>query len=270
MARFPGAIYKPITVAKGRDRLTVWNRVNLHVAVSEADSLHSYFNQPGIPDSHFYVRRDGTVEQMVDTAWQAFADLEGNDATISIETAGMGDGGWTEQQLESLARLYAWAVKTHGIARKMATSSKIGTESKGLSWHRLGCDGNFPPLPSILAGRSQRGGGMRYTKHFGKICPGDGRVVQIPGIYARAMVLLDGAPETPQEDDDMALTQQDREDIRRIFAEEIHKALHVKQIVTPSTLVENLGKTGSRDDFLRAAALRTDDNRDLLRDIKES
>lgn len=202
MARFPGAIYKPITANKGRRRLTVYNRMNLHVAVSEGSSLHGYFNKSGIPDSHFYVRRDGTVEQYVDTNYQAFADLEGNDATISVETQGMGPGTWTPEQRESLAQLYAWAVKTHGIARKMATSSKPGVSSQGLSWHRLGCDGNFPSLPSILAGRGQRGGGMHYSKSLGKVCPGDDRIKQIPSIFARAEAILDGAskPTTPQEE----------------------------------------------------------------------
>lgn len=194
MARYPGAIQKPITASKGRQRLTVYNRMNLHVAVSEASSLHGYFNKSGIPDSHFYVRRDGTVEQYVDTAYRAFADLEGNDATISVETQGMGPGGWTPQQRESLARLYAWAVKTHNIARKMAKDSKIGPSSQGLSWHRLGCDGNFPSLPSILAGRTQRGGGMHYSTSRGKVCPGDDRIEQIPGIFNRAMQLLDPPP----------------------------------------------------------------------------
>lgn len=209
MARYPGAIWKPITAGKGRKKLTVWNRVNLHIAVSNANSLHGYFNKSGIPDSHFYVRHDGKIEQYVDTAYQAFADLEGNDATISIETAGTGTGNWSAEQRESLAQLYAWAVKTHGIARKMATSSKPGNESKGLSWHRLGCDGNFPPLPSILAGRTQRGGGMRYSLSLGKVCPTDARIKQIPGIYARALVILDGtsAPaKTAPEEDTMSST----------------------------------------------------------------
>lgn len=206
MARFPGAIWKPITASKGRRRLTVYNRMNLHVAVSEGASLHSYFNQSGIADSHFYVRRDGTVEQYVDTAYQAFADLEGNDATISVETQGMGTGTWTPEQLASLVDLYVWAVRTHGIARKMASSSKVGESSRGLSWHRLGCDGNFPALPSILAGRGQRGGGMHYSKSAGKICPGDARIKQIPSIFARAEAILGGAskPTTPTQEEPMA------------------------------------------------------------------
>lgn len=210
MARFPGAIWKPITAGKGRKRLTIYNRMNLHVAVSEGSSLHAFFNKSGQVDSHFYVRRDGTVEQYVDTDYRAFADLEGNDATISVETQGMGPGTWTPEQRESLAQLYAWAVRTHGIARKMASSSKIGTASKGLSWHRLGCDGNFPSLPSILAGRGQRGGGMHYSKSLGKVCPGDDRIEQIPSIFARAEAILGGAtkPATPkQEEPDLNTTQ---------------------------------------------------------------
>lgn len=210
MARYPGAIWKPITADKDRQRLTVYNRMNLHVAVSEASSLHGYFNKRGIPDSHFYVRRDGTVEQYVDTSMRAFADLEGNDATISVETQGMGGGGWDPKQREALAKLYAWAVRTHGIAKKMASSSKTNDSSKGLSWHRLGCDGNFPALPSILAGRTQRGGGMHWSTSKGKVCPGDDRIKQIPGIFARAMEILNPPapkPEPPKETADMDAAQ---------------------------------------------------------------
>lgn len=229
MARFPGAIWKPITASKGRQRLTVYNRMNLHVAVSEGSSLHAYFNQSGIPDSHFYVRRDGTVEQYVDTAYQAFADLQGNDATISVETQGMGPGVWTPQQLASLVDLYVWAVRTHGIARKVATSSKVGESSRGLSWHRLGCDGNFPALPSILAGRGQRGGGMHYSKSAGKVCPGDDRIKQIPSIFARAEAILGGAskPTTPTPEDNMPLAADERkqlDDLHRLLLREFTDA----------------------------------------------
>lgn len=210
MARYPGAIYKPITAGKGRRRLTVYNRVNLHVAVSEAPSLHSYFNQTGIPDSHFYVRRDGTIEQYVDTAMRAFADLDGNDATISIETQGGGRGAWTAAQLEALAKLFAWAHRTHGIPLKLASTSFPGSSSsRGMSWHRIGIDGNFPSLPSILAGRLQRGGGMHYSRSAGKECPGPDRIPQIPGILARAKQLAgDAATADEEEEIDMAAKEE--------------------------------------------------------------
>jgi len=206
MARYPGAIWRPIA-SKGRKTLTEYNRVNLHVAVSEASSLYDYFNQSS-SDSHFYVRKDGTVEQYVDTSQRANADYQGNDATISIETQGGVNNAngepWTAAQTETLAQIYAWAVQTHGIKVAQASSSKYDDTSRGLSWHRLGIDGNFPPLPDIRAGRNQRGGGMYWSTSSGKACPGDAKIQQVPGIFARAQSILTsgtGPTPTPPPDD---------------------------------------------------------------------
>lgn len=206
MARMPGAIWKPITAKKNRKKLTLWNRVNLHVAVSESASLHGFFNRSGRVDSHFYVRKDGTIEQYVDTAYQAFSDLDGNDATISVETQGGVTNAdkeqWTKEQVAALAKIFKWARDTHGIANKIATSSKLGKESRGLSWHRLGIDGNFPQLPSPSAGRLQRGGGMHWSKHFGKLCPGAAKIRQIPEIFEASQVdkVSDSPKPTPVPD----------------------------------------------------------------------
>lgn len=220
MARYPGAIWQPITAHPryGKRPLTEYNRVNLHTAVSNAQSLFGAFNkQSGPAFSHFYVAGDGRVYQYQDTDFQAAADLDGNDATISIETwdgytgkpwdaDGNGEPdwknssdvpAWTAAQIESLAQLYAWAVKTHGIAVKIAESSQKGQPSKGLSWHRLGVDGNFPALPDVRAGRLQRGGGMHYSLARGKGCPGDERIWQVDDVFARAQVILGQAPTPP-------------------------------------------------------------------------
>ena len=222
---YPDAIRKPLTADKDRQALTVHNRVNLHIAVSESESLYSFFNQRGIADSHFYVRRDGKVEQYVSTSMRAYADLEGNDATISIETQGFGGGTWTVEQRESLARIYAWAVRTHDVARKLATDSKIGDSSKGLSWHRLGIDGDFPALPSIRAGRLQRGGGMHYSTSTGKACPGDDRIPQIPMIFERAMDILNGSTTITEENSFMAdLTEKQQTEIYQDTTEKVYDA----------------------------------------------
>lgn len=208
MSRYPGAIWKPIEpqYLSGL-RMAAYNRVNLHVAVSEAVSLHGFFNAKGRASSHFYVRKDGTVEQYVDTDYRAEADLDGNDATISIETQGglknANGEPWTDAQLEALAKLYAWAVTAHDVPKRIAVDSRPGASSHGLSWHRLGVDGAFPALPSPLAGREQRGGGMRYSHARGKACPGDAKIRQVPTIYARALVLLGEI-----EEDDMATAQE--------------------------------------------------------------
>lgn len=177
MAWYPGAIRKEI--AKHRRPLTLFNRVNLHVAVSEADSLFGYFSRSDVGVvSHFYIRRDGTVEQYVDTRFQAAADLDGNDATISVETEGgvfnAQNEPWDNPQLVSLAKLFAWAVAEHGIPTRLAENSLPGAPSRGLSWHRLGVD------PWRVSG------GMRYSKSAGKICPGNAKISQIPGILSAA------------------------------------------------------------------------------------
>lgn len=195
MAHIPGAVWKPLpTKYLSGLPMAAYNRVNLHVAGSLGSSLLNYFAAIKRPSSHGYVRKSGVLEQYVDTALRAEADLDGNDATISLETEGKASGSWTAAQCETIARTYAWAVREHGIARRLATDSKIGPSSHGLSWHRLGIDGNFPALPSILAGRRQRGGGMHYSTSTGKVCPGDARIRQIPAILARAEQILATVP----------------------------------------------------------------------------
>lgn len=202
MAWYPGAIHKELDKRySGFRPLNVVNRVNLHIAVSEAPSIYGYFNQPNRPSSHIYVRKDGVIEQYVDTAFRAEADLDGNDATISVETqGGLYDSAgepWTPEQIEAMAQFFAWVHKTHGVILRLADDSKIGASSKGLSWHRLGIDGNFPATPNPLAGRLQRGGGMHYSNSRGKTCPGDTKILQVPQVLARAIEIVDGGITPP-------------------------------------------------------------------------
>ena len=90
--------------------------VILHVAVSEQPSLYAYFNGGSVGvESHFYIRRDGTVEQYRDTGYQADANTDANDFAISIETQGMERGEWTTQQLAAIKALLTWCHTTHDI-----------------------------------------------------------------------------------------------------------------------------------------------------------
>jgi len=190
MALFPAANLKLIdhkflNVAP----IAVYNRVNLHTQ-GGLGSLFGFRSQPNRPSAHFWVSQAGVVEQYVDTDIRAEADLEGNDATVSVETEGGESSAiaqiqeWTAPQLQSLTALVAWIMSTHNIELRLATDSKPGPSSRGLSWHRLGIDGNFPELPDMLAGRKQRGGGMHYSTATGKVCPGNAKIHQIPGILA--------------------------------------------------------------------------------------
>lgn len=177
MAIYPHAVVK--TVGRFRTPMRSPRRVNLHTAVSDARSLFGWFASWGRPCSHFYVREDGTVEQYVDTRFRAAADLQGNSDTISIETWdgyrrlwSRGEPGpWNEAQVAALVRLLAWIFETHPtVPMRLATDSRPGTSSHGISYHRLGCD------PYRVEG------GLRYSNAYGKVCPGSARIAQIPGL----------------------------------------------------------------------------------------
>lgn len=170
MAWYPGAIRKEIT--KHRTPLRVTNRaVILHVAVSEADSLYGYFSG-AVVASHFYVRKTGVVEQYVDTRFSAPANLYANSSAYSIETQGgvrnANSEKWTEAQENALASLVRWLQQTHGVPRLVMPNSRPA--SRGVGHHRLGVD------PYRVSG------GELWSTAYGKICPGLGKISQIPGI----------------------------------------------------------------------------------------
>lgn len=194
MARMPGTTWKPIA-HNYTQRKTAKRRVILHVAESESTSIHGWFNNPTArASSHFYVARDGSIEQYVDTDYIAWTSSEGNTDSIGVETQGRAAGPWTPEQCAALARIIAWAHRTHGVPLRLMASSK-STEA-GVGWHRLGVDGHFPALPSMLAGRGQRGGGEKWSSARGKSCPGDDRIPQIPGILDAAKALTAPAPKS--------------------------------------------------------------------------
>lgn len=175
---YPGASVRLIDKAYiSGARLDDPQRVNLHTQAGNG-SLYGYFNRSGAASSHFWVSKGGLVEQYVDTALRAEADLDGNATTISVETEGVSEP-WTPAQVSAIIALVSWALDTHGIPLALATSSQPGVSSQGVSWHRLGIDGNFPALPSRYAGRQQRGGGTLYSNSFGKACPTEARIDQI-------------------------------------------------------------------------------------------
>lgn len=189
MAWYPGCIKKEVT--RHRTPMADHRGICLHIAVSTGASLFNYFNQPGNPTSHFYVRFSGEVEQYVSTAYRAPAQLDGNPTMIGIETQG-GVGanlneGWYDPQRESLARLCAWLHETHGIPLQAMPNSK--PSSRGVGYHKQGVD------PYRVDG------GELWSSAFGKVCPGDVRIQQIPGIITRARQIV-----TQEDDGTMAWT----------------------------------------------------------------
>lgn len=199
MARYPGATWSPVPF-KNRALMPKPVRINFHTAVSNAGTLTPYFSTVG-NDSHFYVREDGGVIQMVDTKYRANADYRGNPDTIAVETwDGYGRDWkaekdlpkWNDAQVAALVDLTLWILKTHPtIPLKLATTSKAGSTSHGLSWHRLGVPATGTQK---LLGHSQTGG-MLYSPSVGKGCPGTRRIAQMPEIY-RLVVKASTKPST--------------------------------------------------------------------------
>ena len=188
MAIYPEA--KKLLIPKwNKVKISRHRRMNLHVAVSESDSLYTMFSRSNSACSHFYVAKDGSVEQYIDTAYRSASDMNGNDSTISVETQGgvrnpEGEP-WTDAQVAALTKLWKWARDTHGIKNQVAKNTQTNDNSSGLSWHRLGVEGNFAGRKGILS-VSYKPGGIKYSSARGKICPGDAKILQIPGIWEAA------------------------------------------------------------------------------------
>ena len=199
MAIYPKAVVKILTNFTTPMPTPV--RINNHTAVSNASSLYDYFSGAGLGlGSHFYLRKDGVVEQYVDTKYRAAADAQGNPDTISIETW---DGylsvwfkdspvpDYTMEQKFALLELWEWILATHPtIPNKLATDSKVGESSHGISWHRLGVPATYEQLDQ---GISQTGG-MLYSRAVGKVCPGDKKIASTKSLFE----ILNGAPPTKE------------------------------------------------------------------------
>jgi len=178
MPLYPGAI---IDLVPGFDEPMDPVRVNAHTAVVDVVRLRPREGKAW----HFYIYKDGTVYQFVDTSCRAAADGAGNPDTISIEVwdgyPSIWDGSdpvpdYTDAQRAAMVRLLAWIFEAHPkIPRKMAADSVPGPTSHGLSWHRLGID------PWRVAG------GLTYSPTPGKPCPGDAKIESLWAILAEAL-----------------------------------------------------------------------------------
>jgi hypothetical protein len=219
VAVMPGAVWRPITVPGGLTRRTSKGRaVVLHVAVSEATSLFGFFNNNPSANSHFYVAKDGTIEQYVDTDYQSWASMQANASTISVETQGGvtdPDGEpWTAAQVASLARICAWAHATEGTPLAPMLDSKPA--STGVGYHKLGIN------PWRVSG------GEIWSSSVGKICPGAAKIAQIPAIIAAAI--------SGTEEDDMPLTPKDEADIAKYGSFEEAVAQRTRQVIATAQL----------------------------------
>lgn len=152
--------------------------------------------------AHFSTNAGGTIFQSRDTAYRSAANLNGNARVLAVENEDHGPsyGSWsgsnvpafTNQQIESIAHICAWANATHGIPLVQCPNSRPG--SRGIAFHRQGIPGNF--ANGLVPG------GEVWSTSAGKVCPGDRRIAQMPQIIARARQLagLDTTPASEEGD----------------------------------------------------------------------
>lgn len=156
MALCPFAVKKLIPPGSSDPKITPRVAV-LHVAATNAPSLYDFFkNRSGGIESHFYVLKDGTVEQYRDTSWEADAQYLANPFAVSIETQGLGTGTWTPEQLRSIKRLLLWLNLEH---KDIALGRCGAWNGSGVGYHVMwGAPSAWTP--------------------FAKSCPGPDRVEQ--------------------------------------------------------------------------------------------
>lgn len=132
----------------------------LHVQAG-GGSLRNYFDNPSVQaSSNYWVAKDGTLEQYVDSGTRAWAQANGNASYTSVETEGEPTEALTEEQVQTLGRLVAWEHATFGWPLQLAD---VPGDS-GFGWHGMG--------------------GGAWGGHTG--CPGDLRKAQRTRILALA------------------------------------------------------------------------------------
>jgi hypothetical protein len=100
-------------------------------------SLYGFFNNPSAQVSaHFWVGKNGTIEQYVDTARVSWHGRDLNSNWVGVETEGCPGGkdeDLTEAQIAALARLYAEGARRHGWPNQLASSNG----GRGFGYHRM-------------------------------------------------------------------------------------------------------------------------------------
>jgi hypothetical protein len=227
MLKYPGATWEPLGPQTQR-AMTAHDVLCFHTMVGSLAGTSSMFHRDGYggTESHLGVGEHGETEQWQDGMYAADANLEGWGRVFSIETADYGGGfgkwntnnadnvpSWTAAQLDRLVDITVWFCRpeTHsrcpstwrcrreGVPCVLIPDTKRGR--RGIGYHRQGCD------PWRVDG------GERWSKAYGKGCPGPKRIEQlIEIVIPRAQRLLAGGVDNEEDD----LNAQEKAQLDRI------------------------------------------------------
>lgn len=209
---YPGARWRPLG-EQAQPRMTAHDIVCLHTMAGSLPGTDAMFHDRGYggTESHFGLGAHGELVQWQDLAYSADANYHGSRRIISIETADMGPPfprwsgsdvpAWTDDQLAALAELVAWLADRYDIPLELIEDSR--PRQRGIGYHRQGIDPWRVP------------NGERWSKAAGKVCPGERRIAQIPGVIARARKISSAAGGAKDGGD--AMSSQLEKDLRAMW-----------------------------------------------------
>ena len=150
--------------------MTAHKGLVLHVQVGNGDCYGQFSNPANQASSTWWIAKDGTLVQYVDSDLIPWTQAAGNTAWNSVETEGYPSEALTDAQVLTLARLFAWVCLRYNVPC-VVTDDVNG--SGGM----------------ILHGD----GGIAWGNHPG--CPGPLRAAQRAGaVYLASLVLYPPAP----------------------------------------------------------------------------
>lgn len=214
--RYAGAIWDPLGT-QTEPRMRAHDVAVLHTMAGTFSGVDRMFHESGYGglESHFGLAGSGLMDQWQDIAFEADANLDGNDRVISLETADRGETfppwsgsdvpAWTQPQVEAIVKWLLWVTskEAHAACPPSWLCHQVGIprvlipdtqpHRRGIGYHRQGIDPWRHP------------NGERWSNATGKVCPGDRRIEQLVN------VIIPRVQGVPQEDDDMAMSAEDRE-----------------------------------------------------------
>ena len=181
MAWMPGALRKVIPASNYSSTTAPSIGAVVHVIVGSANSAIAEFQTPGAQlSAHFVVSgpgdpyADGTIFQMLDTQFCAYAQAAGNyppTKYTAIETSGQPEAPMSAAQEAAVARIIAWDAQTQGYP----ITGPVAHGQPGVTGH---CNPDGTPDPA-------------WGNHS---CPGGPRLDQLPAIIAAARPAPPPAP----------------------------------------------------------------------------
>jgi hypothetical protein len=165
MARYPKAEWRPLP-ENWTEPTVEKDTFQIHSIVGSAEGAYGYFLRSTNLESHFIVKKNGDVIQLIDTARDA--DASPYDRAISAETEDNGNPNtdpWTVAQLDTLIDLARWCHSAHGIPLRRCTTPTSG----GIGYHTMfGAPSAWTPVA--------------------KTCPGVIRIVQFDQVIMPALL----------------------------------------------------------------------------------